>query len=182
MEKIIINLNPKKTDNKLDIVLFYQSLLKEFIKIFSFLVFLFFILIFINNLRYYNYKKNYKILEPDFNKINDIKKELSILEKKVSELRNIATPKIFISNILEDIYLSLPENIWLEDLSYKNLINIKGYVVKLNEDPLISVNKFINNLQKRNFYKIFNKINIKDSKKTNFYGVEVLEFSLQCAK
>ena len=182
MEKIIINLNPKKIDDKLDIVLSYQPLIKGFLKLFSFFILLLFILIFINSLRYSNYKKIYKILEPDFNRINNIKKELSTLEKKVSELKNIVTPKVFVSDILEDIYLSLPENIWLENLDYKDFINIKGYVVKLNEDPLISINKFIDNLKKRNFYKIFKKISIRGSNKTTFYGVDVLEFNLQCAK
>jgi hypothetical protein len=86
------------------------------------------------------------------------------------------------ADIFEDIFSSLPKNIWFNNISLKkDILDIRGYVVKLDEDYLVSLEKFINNLKaKQNFSSRFKKINIKDSQKNDFHGAEVLEFYIEC--
>ncbi|MCK5288166.1 MAG: hypothetical protein KAJ79_03820, partial [Candidatus Omnitrophica bacterium] len=60
---------------------------------------------------------------------------------------------------------------------------IKGFVVKWQEDYLVSVDKFINNLINKEYSKSkFEKVNMTGSNQIKFNGIEVLEFSVKCKK
>ena len=127
-------------------------------------------------------KRNWKKWEDKFNITKKIKSEISELEVEKENLQEIITPEYKISLVLENIFSSLPENIWFEKLNFKEgFINIKGYVVKWEEDYLISLDKFMNHLQSKEYFsKKFNNVSLKKSKKAQFSNVEILEFSIQC--
>ncbi|MDD4954601.1 MAG: PilN domain-containing protein, partial [Candidatus Omnitrophica bacterium] len=93
------------------------------------------------------------------------------------------TPKNQIPDIFEDVFSSLPKNIWFSSMNLKkNTLDIRGYVDKVDEDYLVSLEKLGNNLKSKKYFgSKFKKINIKDSQKKEFNGMEVLEFYIECA-
>jgi hypothetical protein len=112
-----------------------------------------------------------------------LKNEILDLESQKKEFQSVIIPQNQAAEIFEDLFATLPQNIWLETLSLKKeSLNAKGYVVKLDEDYLFSLEKFINGFAARpHFSSKFKKINIKESQKQNFSGAEVLEFIVECA-
>ncbi len=114
--------------------------------------------------------------------IKQLKVEIASLDQKNKQLEDIATPTIDTVLILDDVFASLFKNIWFDALNYKDQsIYLKGYIVRWEEDYLMTLDKFINSLrQKEYFSSKFNKINIRTSKKAKFNNVDVLEFVLEC--
>jgi Tfp pilus assembly protein PilN len=188
INKIKINLNPKVKEKEslfIQKISFYTPFVGLGVVGF-FIVLLFFqILIFFKANAYRNYRKEWKRWEKNFNLINNIKKETAALLQEKKEFEKLTTPKIVIAKIFEDIFSSLPENIWFHTLSFKeDSLNLKGYVVKWNnEDDMVSLHKFITSLKEKEYFSSkFKRINIIDSKKVSFFGVEVLEFNVECKK
>lgn len=116
--------------------------------------------------------------------LKKIKSENVDLEKEEKTLKEILDSKHEAAAVLEDIYTALPKNIWFKEMSFRNdFINIKGYVVNWNEDYMLSLDKFINSLVKNtSFSSKFGRINIKQSQKANYNGVEVLDFVVECKR
>jgi Tfp pilus assembly protein PilN len=188
INKIKINLNPK---TKEEVNLFSQkiSLYTPFVGlgvIGFFIIFLFFqVLILFRANVYRNYKKEWKRWEQKYNLINNIKKETTTLLQEKKEFEKLLTPKIIMAKVFEDIFSSLPENIWFHIFSFKKgSLNLKGYVVKWNEeDDMVSLHKFLTSLKEKEYFSSkFKRISIIASKKVNFSGVEVLEFEVECKK
>jgi hypothetical protein len=132
--------------------------------------------------KYKGYQAKWKSWEDKAVLLGKLKGDILEQENKKKEFKNIILPQNQAAKIFEDLYAALPQNIWLEALDLKKEgLNIKGYVVRLDEDYLFSLEKFIKSLAKRpHFPSKFKKINIKDSQKQNFNGVEVLEFNIEC--
>ncbi|MCK4917486.1 MAG: PilN domain-containing protein [Candidatus Omnitrophica bacterium] len=185
--KIIINLNPKKEQSSgsfsQKLISFTPLVILSNICIFIVLLLLQFFII--SQIRSVNITNNkWKEWEIKSNAINLIKSDINNLQKEKIKLENVVNPKNDTALILDEIYASLPKNIWFNKLSFteENMV-IKGFVVKWQEDYLVSVDKFINNLINKEYSKSkFEKVNMTGSNQIKFNGIEVLEFSVKCKK
>jgi len=130
------------------------------------------------------YKHKWVEWAPKANTLKQLKDEIAKLESTDNKIRELTTPKYEIAAILKDLFSSLPKNVWFETLDFtEDFINLKGYVVKWHEDYLFSLDTFIGTIKgKKYFSSKFNKVNIKDSQKANFNGIEVLQFVIECKK
>ena len=117
---------------------------------------------------YHKLSSEWKQLQPKIGKIDELKKEVNSLVAKKKEYHNILKYKVNISHILADIYASLPKNIWLSQMRFdKNMAYISGYAVTWKRSSLISVDTFVKNLKKAEyFHNIFHKISLRNSRKT----------------
>ena len=188
MNKIIVNLNPKKervSSEVLQNVVAYTPL-----AILTAAVFLILTLgLQIVSLKKMHtngvYNKKWARWSQKYKLIQAIKMEIANLENEKSVLQKVTTPKYKVETILEDIFAALPRNIWFYDLNFdKEILSLKGYVARwgeASEDYLVFLDKFINSLREKSYFSSrFNKMNIKESQKTNFNGIEVLEFTIEC--
>ncbi|MFA5270987.1 MAG: hypothetical protein WC412_01440 [Candidatus Omnitrophota bacterium] len=184
MDRIYINLSPKK--EKIENVLLRQVSYYMLIGVFFILclIVLVAVVLFIRLAVVKHYESRWAKWKGQYASLSVIKGELASLRNEKNEFTKILTPQNQMAKIFSDIFVSLPQNIWFESLNFnKKSLLIKGYVVRLdNEDYLVSLENFINNLKaKEYFISHFKNINIKDSQKTDFNGVEALEFNLGCS-
>lgn len=142
------------------------------------------VFLFIRIAMYKHYESRWAKWKVKYTAVSVIKNELASLRSEKNEFIKILTPQNQIAKIFSDIFVSLPQNVWFENLNFnKKLLLIKGYVVKTDrEDYLVLLENFINNLKtKEYFMSHFKNINIKDSQKSDFNGLEVLVFNLECS-
>jgi len=188
MNKIVINLNPKKemaSSEVLQNVVAYTPLAILIAAAFL-ILFLGLQIVSLKKLHTNNvYNKKWSQWDQRHESIQTIKKEITNLGNEKDDLQKVTTPKYKIEVISEDIFASLPKNIWFHHLNfYKGTLSLKGYVARWGddtEDYLVILDKFINSLRGKSYFSSkFNKMNIKESQRTNFNGVEVLEFTIEC--
>ncbi|MCK9574322.1 MAG: PilN domain-containing protein [Candidatus Omnitrophica bacterium] len=183
MDNIYINLSPKqkKEENIFLKNFFYYGGVGVFFLLAVIVILVIFIVIRASVYKYEDIK--WSKWKDKYETISKIKKDLAALDGDRNEFKKILTPKNQMAKIFGDIFSSLPKNIWFNSMSMKkDTLDIRGYVVKIDEDYLVSLEKFINNLKaKKYFSSKFQKINIKDSQKNDFNGAEVLEFYVECA-
>jgi hypothetical protein len=183
MNKIRINLSPKKEKDTsvLSQNLNYYTTLATvvFFILIIFLISISLVQLFI----YKNYQGKWRVWEGKFSQLNEIKQSIAKFENEKKEFQKLITPENQAAAMLGDLFSSLPKNIWFNNLIFKkNSLSLRGYVVKLGEDYLVSLEKLIASLEKKNYFSSkFSKIKMKESRKTNFNGVEVLEFNIECA-
>jgi Tfp pilus assembly protein PilN len=187
MRRILINLHPLKGRGEPKILKFtsqYAPFAFLGLVILVVINLLLFILSTALNIPYKNLKKEWVKLAPQVDKISSSKRELQSLIEEKAKYQKLLTSEVLFSRILSDIFSSLPKNIWLKTIeSDSDSINFIGFVVKWKENPLVSVDKFIKNLTKQNyFFTVFQDINLKSSRRRNFSGVEVVEFSIECRR
>ena len=187
MRKISINLSPQKEDitsAMLQRVVSYTPLVGVTAVIV--LALLLFLQVFIvkQTYAYHGYEKKWRKLESKYNLIKGIKGEIANLKEENQKLKEVATPEHDIVLILGDVFSSLPKNIWFDGLNFKGeTINMRGYVAGWNEDYLISLERFINSLREKDYFSSkFSRINIRESVRENYNGVETLKFSIECKK
>ena len=185
MDRININLNPKK-ENIAQGILENLTSYTPFVGIAVLIVLVLFFLLQLGILKKSHtnhvYSKKWKEWEERSNLIIDLKAEIAKLESEKGAFDSIAEPTYNMPLIFENIFSSLPKNVWFRELSLKeNSLNLNGYVVIWQEDPLVSLDSFINLLRQNEYFSSkFIKISIKESPKTRFKTVEVLEFSIEC--
>ncbi len=185
--KIVINLNPKKEESP---GLFLQKLISSTPLIILSVIFILPILLLLQlfimgQTRNVNIKNNkWNEWGIKSNEIQSIKSEIVNLEKVKIDLESVVNPKNDIALILGEIYAALPKNIWFSKLSFTGeRMVLKGFVVKWQDDYLSSVDKFINNLMKQEYFKSkFENVNMTESEQVKFNGIEVLKFSVKCEK
>ncbi len=129
-------------------------------------------------------KKEWQSLTPQVKEILSLKEEVDALNKEKTEYKSLFKKDILISRIFADIQSALPKNIWFEQIKIeKGEINFVGYVVKLNEDYLVSLDSFIKELKKKKYFTgIFPRgnINLKTTRKAKVSGVRVVKFEIGC--
>lgn len=187
MKKISINLNPQKenvTAAVLEKIVSYTPLAGLTAVLVLVLIVFLQMFVFKQTYDYSKYNKKWRMWEGKYEEMKKIKKGIAKLEKEKNKLEEIAAPKYDIVFILEDIFSSLPKNIWFEKLEFeKGAINLRGYVVTWDEDYLVSLDRFINSLRENEYFSSkFIKLSIKESKRTIFNGVETLKFIIECKK
>lgn len=184
MDKIYINLSPKQEKTETAVLSnlpYYLSM--AIAGCFIIVVLLgIFIVIRMGVSRYYQGK--WSKWKEQYTTLSKIKNEISRLEVQKNELNKILTPQNQMAKIFNDIFASLPQNVWFSSMALKkDSLDMKGYVVKVDEDSLLSLEKFINNLKSKEYFSSkFKKVNIKNSQETGFNGIQVLEFDVECAR
>ncbi|UCD15811.1 MAG: hypothetical protein JSV34_01825 [Candidatus Omnitrophota bacterium] len=186
MNKICINLNPRK--EKVESIILQRIVsYTPFVALGAIVVFaailILSLFIFFKINTYNAYKQQWAQNGDKYAQISKIKKEAKRLTEEVKVLRQMTTPDTHIVKILEDVFNVLPQNVWFKDLTFRQgALNLEGYVVAWQEDYLISlVDKFIKPLKRREYFPSkFKKVNLKHSQRTAFYGIEVLEYSIEC--
>jgi Tfp pilus assembly protein PilN len=186
MNKIHINLNPKKEDVK---SILFQNLV-SYIPIIGIVIGFLFVAIVVLNIvviskvgTLRSYERKWRKWEDRFKKIRTIKSETESLLEEEKTLVEIATPRYQMARILGDVFSVLPQNIWFKAINFREgSLDIAGYVVEWEEDYLISVvDRFIRPLREKEYFSsVFTKVNLKESRRKKFYGVEVLEFDIEC--
>ncbi len=187
MEKVSINLNPKAEINQhkfLQNLSQYSPFLAWGIVLLLIFIILFYLLLVFRANVYKGYQKKWKDWQARFEELEGIKKEIDQLEKEKMDLSGLSTPTLRMAQVLAELFAVLPKNIWFEDLVYrKGSLGLKGYAVRWKEDYLVSLDKFIGGLKKKEYFSsLFKRIEIRGTQRTNFNGVEVLEFNLECLK
>ncbi|MFH1504154.1 MAG: hypothetical protein ABIH08_02025 [Candidatus Omnitrophota bacterium] len=114
--------------------------------------------------------------------LKQVQDRKALLQAEKKELEALMVPEYEAAAVFNDIFLSLPKNIWFESLKFKQgFIVLEGYVVRWHEDSLVSLDKFINALRKQKYFTAkFNKVNIKKSQKVDFNGAQTLQFIIEC--
>ncbi|MFA5008128.1 MAG: hypothetical protein WC546_02785 [Candidatus Omnitrophota bacterium] len=183
MDRIYINLSPKqkKEENALLVKASYYLILS--ISFFLAVIIVLGIFIAVRASVYEYYSIRWAKWKTQYETLTRLKQDIAGLESDRNEFVKILTPKNQMAKVFENIFSSLPKNIWFNSMDLKkDTLDIKGYVVKIDEDYLVSLEKFINNLKSKEYFSNrFKKINIKDSQKIEFNGAEVLEFYVECA-
>jgi Tfp pilus assembly protein PilN len=187
MKKIKINLNPRKPaifDQGLGKVLDYIPLLMLLVVFFALLIGGIGLFSLTKAARYNHYQNIWKKWEAKSNQLAEIKRNRINLERDFNRIKDVVTPEYTGVTLLNNLFSALSKNIWFKNISFEQkMLEIEGYVVVWDKDPIVSLENFINNLQKNeDFSKKFKKINIKDTKKINFNGVEVTQFIIECKK
>jgi Tfp pilus assembly protein PilN len=110
--------------------------------------------------------KKQEIAEVD-NKIKELEKKLPIieqlraknreLEQQINTIKNLVYDPIRYSNLLDEVSLILPRNIWISTLSIEpstNSVTMNGTAVAMeNQKPLESIGRLMKNLQKSRFFR-----------------------------
>jgi len=110
--------------------------------------------------------KKQEIAEVD-NKIKELEKKLPVieqlrtknreLEQQINTIKNLVFDPIRYGNLLEEVSLILPKNVWLSTLSIEpstTSVTMNGTAVAMeNQKPLESIGRLMKNLQKSRFYR-----------------------------
>jgi Tfp pilus assembly protein PilN len=185
MNKIDINLNPQKENAPSEMVrniAAYVPLLTLGIAVIFIIIVLLQVFAFQKQHSYNVYKGKWAQWEDEDTLLKRLKNNIYRLEEEKEGIAAIITPKNEAAKLLSDIYAVLPKNIWFDELKFREgFLSLNGYVVRWEEDYLVSLDKFINGLRNGEaFSSHFQKVNIKQSQKDKIRGVEVLRFSLEC--
>jgi len=187
MNKIVINLSPHKetaTTVLLRKVVCYTPVMALIAGLVLVMIIFLQILVFKQAYDYSRWHKDWKPWKNKYVKMSGIKKEIVNLTNEKNKLKEIATPEYDIVLIFESIFHSLPKNVWFETLDFKSgTINLRGHVVKWGEDYLVSLDGFVNSLREQEYFSSkFSNMSIRESKKSNFNGIETLKFIIECKK
>jgi len=187
MSKIIINLNPQKDHAPSEImrrVVCYTPLLALSIGLIFVVIVLLQLVAFQKTHSYNIYKAKWAEWEDKDRLLKEIKSDLARLESEKLAVEEVVTPEYEMAKIFADMFSALPKNIWFSNIYFKEkFLRLQGSVVRWNEDYLASLDRFIDNLRQGEYFSAkFDTVNIKQSQKTKFNGVEVLQFLIECAK
>ena len=187
MSKIVINLNPQKehaTSEVMRSIVGYTPLLLLSAGLIFVVIVLLQLVAFQKTYSYNVYKSKWAQWEDEDRLLKEIKADIARLDAEKLATTQVVTPTYEMAKIFADIFSALPKNIWFSNLSLQgDSLSLQGNVVRWNEDYLASLDKFIEKLRQSQYFSTkFQKLNIKQSQKTNFNGVEVLQFSIECVK
>ncbi|MBU1112267.1 MAG: PilN domain-containing protein [Candidatus Omnitrophica bacterium] len=187
MKKVVINLNPQKEKNSslaLQNMVSYTPLVVIAAILGLGLVLLVNVAILKKAHSYTAYNKRWKQWSEKAKILQDVKSQMDKLKKEKGQLDKILTPSYEMALILGDIFSSLPKNIWFQNFDFHDqVLKIEGYVVKWNQDYLVSIEEFIKGLrQKEYFSSKFGSSEIVESIRVDFNGQEVLKFIIECKR
>ena len=94
----------------------------------------------INNLK--REKNKYIKFKKEFDKIN---KQLKTINKRLKVLKSLEEGKTYVARILQQVLISIPDNLWLEDLQIrKNSLTLQGKCLYNS-----TITNFVNNLDEK---------------------------------
>ncbi|MFH1876520.1 MAG: PilN domain-containing protein [Candidatus Omnitrophota bacterium] len=185
MNKIYINLHPRQEKSAAPVAQKLAAYLPLVVAAAAIIFALIVIIALVGFMRFGVYRtqqSQWKQWEQKAAELGAIKKNIATLQAEKKELIHIVTPRVDIVQIFEGIYGALPENIWLENLTYrKDSLRLRGYVLYWKEETALSLDKLINALKKNEYFSIhFKKVALAESQKSSYHGVDVLEFLIEC--
>jgi Tfp pilus assembly protein PilN len=123
-----------------------------------------------------------KSLLPSVKNIQDLKTELETHTKEKKDYQSIAMAQIKMARIMADLYAAMPKNVWLRSFSFdKTSITLDGAVVKWKEEPMASLDKFIKDLNKRDYFASqFQGAGVKNYRKGKAQNTETIDFTIEC--
>ena len=138
----------------------------------------------VSRVPYENLKKEWEKMAPYRKQAEALKDEVAVLEDKRKKYEALFAPDIKLSRILAGIFGAIPENVWIQDLSFDGkTVKISGFVVKWREEYMASLYEFIRKLNGKNYFSsVFNKVNLKKSRRTRVSGREAIKFELECER
>ena len=114
--------------------------------------------------------------QPVLKEINEIEKENNELEIYFNTLKGIVVKQSFWPELLYNIYLSLPDTIWLEEIKSDakgDFVEIRG--ISLQET--IDVAEFIKNMESSKF---FSEVKFTKFFQQEMFSKQVMFFQLKC--
>lgn len=89
--------------------------------------------------------------------IEELKKENAQLQQQIDTVKSLRYDPIRYSNLLDEISLLIPKNVWLQSISIDpatNLVSMSGTAMQMpGVRPLESIAGFMKSLQKSRFYR-----------------------------
>ncbi len=125
-----------------------------------------------------NLNHKWKVLEPQRNKINNLKSESALQSSEEKILKQVNDKLVKWSFVINKLSLELPSGIWFNDLTYdgKNL-SIKASVVSLKDEQLDLINKFLDNLKNDKIFMVdFNSLDLGPLQRKSVGSFEVVDF------
>lgn len=187
MKKIKINLNPKKPaafEQGFGKILDYTPLLILLVIALGLIIGAVAIFSGIKARQYSNYQKIWQEWKPKNNELVNVKRKISGLKKTSEKIKEVMLPDNTGKDLLKSLFAALSENIWFKKVQFENdKVDIEGYVLEWEKNPLVSLENFINQLQADQYFsKKFTNIDIKDTKSITFNGQEATQFIIECRK
>ncbi len=106
-------------------------------------------------------KSTWEHKHPEYESFTLLKNEISDLQRKVASLRSLTDPPITFSRFLYLLSSHLPNNVWFENITYRNdIFLLKGRAVDFDTDALTAIKKYTADLQKTEATKLFPIIEI----------------------
>ena len=115
--------------------------------------------------------------QPVLKEIQKAKKENSELKNYLLSLRKVVIRQSFYPRVMYDIYLCLPDTVWLRQIkkgNTDNFLEIEG--ASLNQT--VGIAEFMRNLMKKS--NLFSKINFTKFSTQKIFGRQVMLFQLRC--
>ena len=187
MKKVIINLNPRKekiSGLALQNVVSYTPVAAISAILLLVLLLLLNVVILKQAASYRVYNKHWREWSQKAKTIQEAKVLLDKLKIEKSQLEKILTPDYQMAVVLEDIFASLPKNVWFGEFDFHDQdLRIEGYIVKWNQDYLATLDEFVRSLRKKEYFSSrFGNLKIAGSEKVDFNGQEVLKFIIECRR
>jgi Tfp pilus assembly protein PilN len=121
-----------------------------------------------------------KDLESKLPIIDELKKKNAELEAQIQTIKSLVYDPLRYSNLLDELALIMPKNIWLSSLSIEpgnNTITFNGTVVGLKDGrPLTSLAMLIRNFQSSRYFK---DASLSSASQTNLEGVIGYSFQIE---
>ena len=141
-----------------------------------------FILTLLNSQSYTQLRKQGQQLQLGKTKIDQIIKDLRDLQQKAKSIEKIDTHENLLwSKKLNEISESIPRGVWLRKISLKdNVFTIDGSSVSKDNDQILYVHTFVNNLKNQpEFLKHFIEFEIDSIQRSKTQMVDLVDFSIK---
>ena len=114
--------------------------------------------------------------QPILKQIANIREENSKLQGYFNTLKQVSAKQSFWPEVLYDVYRSLPDTIWLEEIksdAKQSLMEVKG--ISLNKT--MGVAEFVKNLERSKF---FSEVQFTKFSRQEMFEKQVMFFQLRC--
>lgn len=187
MKKIIINLNPAKppesspASKTLDKFVPFVLVLLILLAVFNIF---FFGLINFFRLTQGSLKKTLKDLQPQVKEVQTAREDLAQINKEKKDYQAALVNDFLVSRVMADAYAAMPINIWLKSFVFGNdSLTLEGAVVQWKEDQMVSLNRFIQELNKKEYFtQKFKTVGLKSYRTNKLQAAETIEFRIECTK
>jgi len=127
-------------------------------------------------------KGQWSALEPQYRQLQALKTEVTGLRQKVTVYRENAFPLVQFSKVMEQVYLTLPDNLWLTDLQFDDkALVLKGGALDVEEqDASMGVNAYKDALAASGLNELFSGgVEIVDLERSRIKDRSILRFELR---
>lgn len=183
--RIGINLYPYKEEKSNKAVGFIDSNFSIIFLIGLILALLNFLIFVIGQLSFFpahEANKSWKKVEVKAKELEQLKNDLVVLRGKKTTYSDLVKPNISMARILDDVYSSMPKNVWLIAVDFKDKkLEFVASAVEWKNLLSESVDQFIKNLKSKEYFSSkFSKIELKGRRIMKMYGNKIIKFEVEC--